>query len=108
MRRHCIGGFWLGRYRRWQALVLVWVKIIIGQKLASVSPSDTSCIISSLLVCSVRYGAMFKIMGKFPVDLTYSELPSLAPKLASDVTSLSGSTGNLGDTARYSIVSVWF
>ena len=40
---------------------------------------------------------MSNFTGEFPVDSTYSESLSLPPKLAANVTSLSGLAGNLGD-----------
>ena len=41
-------------------------------------------------------GVLVNIVGKFLVDLAYSESPSLSPELTFDVTSLSGSAGSLG------------
>ena len=43
------------------------------------------------------YGVLAKLMGKFLDDLTYSEFPSLLPKLAANVTSLSGLVGGMVD-----------
>ena len=40
---------------------------------------------------------MAEIMGKFLVNSIYSESPSLPPKLAAKLTSLSGLVGGLGD-----------
>ena len=42
---------------------------------------------------------MDELMGEFTVDSTHAELPSLPPKLADNVISLSGLVGNLGDMA---------
>ena len=39
---------------------------------------------------------MAKIVGKFPVELEYSELPSLPSELVAGVKLLSGLVGNLG------------
>ena len=43
---------------------------------------------------------MSKLVGKFTIDMKYSESPSLPTILAADVASLSGLAGNLGDAAR--------
>ena len=75
------------------------VKSDVGRKMDFISSSETTCIIYSSLVCPARSGVMAIIMVEFPVSLTYSESPSPPPKLAVNVTSLSGSTGNLGVAA---------
>ena len=72
------------------------VKSAVGRNMELISTSDTTCIIYSSLVCPVSSGVMDKIIVEFPVSLTYSESPSPPPKLAVNVKSLSGSTGNLG------------
>ena len=46
---------------------------------------------------------MDELMGEFTVDSTHAELPSLPPKLADNVISLSGLVGNLGDMAWTSV-----
>ena len=63
----------------------MWEKIIVGRTMDSTSPSETSCIVSSSLMCTARSG-----------DLKYSESPSLPTKLAADMTSLSGLADGLG------------
>ena len=54
-------------------------------------------------MCYVKYGVLANIKGEFLVDLTYSELPSLPPKLAAGIPSLSGSAGGLGDMIGLSV-----
>ena len=75
----------------------VWEKIIVGWTMELISPSETSCIISSLLVCHTRSGVLADIKGKFLVNSAYSWSPPLPPTLAADVKSLSGSAGGLVD-----------
>ena len=77
--------------------LLVWVKSTVGQTIASISSTKTSCIVSSLLMCPERSGVMAEIMGEFLVDSTYSELPLLPSELVADLTSLSVLAGDLGD-----------
>ena len=76
---------------------LVWVKSIVGRTMELIYSSDSSCIISSLLMCTTRSDILDDLVGKLLVDSTYSESPSLPPKLAADVISLSGFMGGLGD-----------
>ena len=59
--------------------------------------TNTSYIVSSSLMCPVRSGVMAKLMGNFSADSKYSWSPSLPPKLAAGMMSISGSTGGLGD-----------
>ena len=82
---------------------LVWVDSTVGRNMASVSPSVTSYIFFSLLVCPTRSGNMADLLGKFTVESTYSEMPSLPPKLSANLTPLSGSESNLGDATLPSI-----
>ena len=46
---------------------------------------------------------MAYLVGKFLVESTYSESPLIPSKLASNMTSISGLAGNLGDTALTSV-----
>ena len=48
------------------------------------------------------------LMGKFLDDSVYSELPSLSPELAADMTSLSGLAGILGVAASLSVACAQF
>ena len=75
----------------------VWEKNVIGWKVASISPYETLCIISSLLIFTARSVVLTDLKGEFLVDLTYSESPLLPPKLSAGVTTLSGLSGGLGD-----------
>ena len=77
---------------------LVWVKSTVGRMMASISPSETLCIISRYLLCTPRYGVLADLVDEFLVDSTYSEFPPLPPKLDVDVKSLSGLAGDLGDS----------
>ena len=54
------------------------------------------------------YGVLAKLMGKFSGNSTYSELPSISPELAIDMTSLSGLAGHLGVVVEPSGVSAQF
>ena len=74
-----------------------WVKSSVGQTMASKSPYETYCIISSSLMHPARSGLMADLVGKLLLKLKYSKFPLLSPKLAKNVMSLSGSAGNLGD-----------
>ena len=76
-----------------------WVESTTGNTMALISLSDTSCIVSSLLVCPARSGVMTDLVGKFLVDSTYSESPTLLPKQTDNEKSLLGLADNLGDTA---------
>ena len=87
---------------------LVWVKSTVDTTMELISSTKTSYIISSFLVCPAMSGLMAELMGKFPVDSSYSESPLLPPYLYVDMTSLSGSTSNMGDAAWSSIVCAWF
>ena len=78
---------------------LVWVKSTVSRMMVSISPYETSLVVYSFLICPASSGAMAELVGEFLFGLTYSYLPSLPPKLASNVTSLSGSTGSLDDAA---------
>ena len=49
-----------------------------------------------------------ELVGKFSGDSTYSELLSLSPELASDVTSLSGLVGSLGVAVGQSVGNARF
>ena len=49
----------------------VWEKSNFGRMLALISPSETSCIISSSLVCTARSGVLADLKGKFFFYLTY-------------------------------------
>ena len=73
-----------------------WANSAAGQMMTLISPSYTSCIIYSLLMSSARSGVMADLVGKFLFESTYYELLLHPPKLAADVTSLSGLAGNLG------------
>ena len=79
--------------------LLVWVKITVGWTMESISPYETLLIFSISPMFPARYGVVADLVGDFPVDSIYSESSSLAPKLATDVTSLPSSTGNMGDAA---------
>ena len=77
--------------------LLLWDKSSIGQTILLVSPYDTSCIVSSFLMCPAGYVLLAMLWGEFSVDSTYSDFPLLLPKLADDMTSLSWSAGGMGD-----------
>ena len=81
----------------------VWEKSTVGQMMASISPSETLCIVSSSLMCPSRSGVLAELVGDFLADLKKSELPSLPPKLASNMTSLSGLEDRLEDTISPSV-----
>ena len=89
-------GLGVGKLRDFSSSV--WENSIVGKTMASISPSETSCIISSLLMFPVRSGVLAELKGEFLVDLTYSDSPLLPPKISADVTLLSGLAGGLGDT----------
>ena len=42
---------------------LVCVKSTVGQTMASISISETSCIVSFSLMCPARFGVMAKLVG---------------------------------------------
>ena len=44
---------------------LVWVKITVGWMMAPISPSETTCIISSSLVCPAKSSVLDKLVGYF-------------------------------------------
>ena len=77
--------------------LLLWDKSSIGQTILLVSPYDTSCIVSSFLMCPAGYVLLAMLWGEFSVDSTYSDFTLLLPKLADDMTSLSWSAGGMGD-----------
>ena len=77
--------------------LLVWLDSTVGRTMASISPNDTLGIISISQMFTTRYGVLAELVGEFSVNSIYSEFPSLPPKLAADVTSLSGLAGSLGD-----------
>ena len=54
------------------------------------------------------YGVLAKLMGNFSGDSTYSELPSISPELATNMTSLSGLAGHLGVVVGPSVGSARF
>ena len=87
---------------------LVWMKSTVGQTMASVSSTETLCIVSRSLICFARFGVMPELVGKFLDDLTYLESSSLRPKLASDVTLMSGLAVNLGNVFQPSVGSLQF
>ena len=76
--------------------LLVWVKSTVGWMMAPISHSETSCISSSLLMCTARYSVLSKLVDEFLVYSKYSESPSLPPKLAANMLSLSGLAGGMG------------
>ena len=84
------------------------MKSTVGKTIVLISHSETLCIVYSSLACPIRSGVMAKIAGKFPVNSIYSEFPSLPPKLASGVTSLSGFTGNMCGMAWPSVGNARF
>ena len=53
-------------------------------------------------------GVLAEIVGKFSGDLTYSELPSLSPELATYIASLSVLTGCLGVSFGPLVGRAWF
>ena len=55
--------------------LLVWANISIGRMMASIYRTDISCIVSSSLMHPTRFRVMAKLVGNFPVDLKYSDLP---------------------------------
>ena len=71
--------------------------------MASIDPSETLWIIYSFLMCTARSIMIADLVGKLLADLKYSELPSLPPKLASNMMSLPGSASDLGDAAWPSV-----
>ena len=80
-----------------------WVKSNVGCTMTLIYSSETSCINYSSRMWPASSGMMAKNVGKFPGNLTYSELPSLPPELAADMTSLAWSSGNLGIAAGPSV-----
>ena len=56
----------------------------------------------------LMYGVLAKLMGKFSGKSTYSELPSISPELATNMTSLSGLAGHLGVVVGPSVGSARF
>ena len=88
--------------------LLVWVKRTVGQTVVFISSTNTVYIVFSLLMCYVRSSMMAELVGNFPADLAYSEFLLLPPELALNVTSLSGSEGNLGDIFWPSFGHDWF
>ena len=48
----------------------LWEKSNVGQTMVSISPSKTSCIVSSSLVCPSRSGVLAKLVGEFSADST--------------------------------------
>ena len=81
----------------------LWDKSTYGRIMASISPSKTSFIISSFLMCPVRSGVLAKLVGEFSADSTYSGSLSHHQKLAANVTSMSGLAGGLGGPILTSI-----
>ena len=79
--------------------LLMYVKSNIGKKMMSISSNNTSYIISILLMCPAGSAMMDELVKKFTVSSTYSELPSLPPKLAANGMLLSGLAGIMGDAA---------
>ena len=79
------------------SILLMWEKSSIGRTIVLISHTETSCIISTLMMCPLRFYMLAELEGEFLIDSTYSESPFLPPKLAADVTSLSGLAGGLGD-----------
>ena len=52
--------------------LLVWQKSTVGHTVVFISPFDTSCIISSSLMCPARSGMLDKLEGDVSSNLTYS------------------------------------
>ena len=50
--------------------LLVWEKSTVGRVMALISPSETSCIASSSLMCPVSSGVLEDILGEFLADST--------------------------------------
>ena len=71
-------------------ILLVWLKISIGWVILLSSTSATLYICWISWMWPSSYGVLAKLVGEFSGESTYSELPSLSPELASDVTALSG------------------
>ena len=57
---------------------------------------------------SSSYGMLADLVGKILIDSKYSELPSLSPELAADLTALSGLAGILGVADIPSVGRSWF
>ena len=79
-----------------ESISLGCAKSAVGRAIVSISSSETSCINYSSWMWPASYGMLDKIVGKFPGDSTYFEFLSLSTELAADVTSPSGSVGNMG------------
>ena len=71
----------------------------IGRTMALISRTDTLCIVSHFPMCPSRSDIKAELVGEFSVDSTYYELSLIPPKLAANVTALSGLTVNLCDAA---------
>ena len=52
------------------SISLVWEKITIGREIFSSSPSATSCISSSSMMCSARSSVLAGLVGGFLANLT--------------------------------------
>ena len=77
--------------------LLMWERSSIGRTIVLISRTETLCIISTLMLCPLRFYMLADLESEFLIDSTYSEFSFLPPKLAADVTSLSRLVGGLGD-----------
>ena len=59
-------------------------------------------------MCPSSSGVMDELVGKFLDDSTYSDFPSPPPMLSTNVTSLSGSTGDMGGVTGIYVGSARF
>ena len=110
-KRWCSAIFWwfsarvvLVFVRSVDSSSLGWVKSAVCWLISLISSSKTLCINSSSQERNTSYGMLDKLVGKFMVDSTYSELPPLSPELAAGVISTSRSVGNLGVASGPSVV----
>ena len=86
---HCLGGGVFGLISASARFIvlssLLWVNSIVGLTMAPISPTYTSFIVSSFLICPERSGMMAELVGEFPVNLKYYDFLSLPPKLVAYV-----------------------
>ena len=85
-----------------------WVKIFVCQAITLSSYYETSFICWGYWMQTSSYGMLAQLVGEFLGNLKYSELLSLSPELASDVTSLSGSASILSVAVGTSVGREWF
>ena len=65
-----LGGSILALTCSGNSISSIWEKSTVGRTMTYISPSDTSCIVSSSLVCPLRSGMLDKLAGEFLADPT--------------------------------------